>query len=297
MAVIGFLMCTMNVMADKIHLKSGKVLEGGLKENKNPQGIALLAKDEDWGEEGNGYKTQLIPTGDEYTVGKPMPFHLVMKNVSNDIKWFDAQGISHPVFTVMGPDGKRVRHKVAPFQTGGGQKPIDTGEIVALFEERDITKEYMIIVPGKYTIQFSEGKYGMSAADTFPASNIIEFEVQPGQPLNEDILITSLSGIIPEKCLLTKSWDSNPNGRQPIQGVPIGIFCPGIHRMTSETILWQTDRTVDITGGEEQTKNVEASEYLGKNDSGHIYLSVSSKLEAIWPSIREDIIKTLNLKK
>ena len=138
--LIGFLLCTNNTQADKIHLKSGKILEGKLKENKNsmpwddwctgenqvelwnnhsgqcltksdidniekeykkPEGIALLAKEDHWGEESNGYRTQLIPASDKYVVGQPMIFHLVLQNVSTMVKWYDDQGLAHPSFNII----------------------------------------------------------------------------------------------------------------------------------------------------------------------------------------------------
>jgi hypothetical protein len=321
--VLALLLCSTSAFADKIHLKSGKVLEGKLKEKKDhmpwddwcsgedqvelwhdhsgqclakadianiekeyqkPQGVALLAKEDHWGEASNGYRTQLIPADDTYVVGKPMLFHLVMQNVSDEVKWYDDQGLAHPSFNIIGPDGNKILTKVGPFQTAGDEEPIDTGEIVTLMESRDITDEYVLTEAGTYSIQFSAG---------WPESNSIIFEVQPGTPKQEDVLILSLSSVIPDPCFLHKGWETTPQGRQAIQAVSLGIFCRNIHRMTGETFLWQTDKIVDISS--EQAETVKVSEYVGKNESGHIYFSPSEGLVEIWPKIKEDIVKSLSL--
>lgn len=326
MMVIGVLVCAGSVFADKIYLKSGKVLEGKLrekkelmpwddwctgedqvelwhnhsgqclnrseivkieKEYKKPEGVALLAKDDHWGEESDGYRTQLIPASDEYVIGRPMLFHLLMQNVSDEVKWYDDQGLAHPPFNIIGPDGEKIIHKVGPFQTLGAEEPIDTDEIVVLMENRDITEEYVITKPGIYRIEFPYG---------WASSNVVEFEVKPGQLKKEDVLITSLSDVIPDKCYLYKGWKISPAGRQEIKAVPLAIYCGKIHHMGGEMLLWQSDKTVDISVDKEN-ENIEVSEYLGKNDSGHIYVSSSEKLRGIWPNIKEDIIKALKLKK
>ena len=324
MTLLGLLLCSTSAFADKIHLKSGKVLEGELKEKtdpvplddwcsgedqielwhdhsgqcltksdianvekeyKKPQGVALLAKEDHWGEASNGYRTQLIPASDKYVVGEPMLFHLIMQNVSDGVKWYDDQGLAHPSFKIIGPDGNKILTKVGPFQTGGAEEPIDTGEIVTLMENRDIANEYVITKAGTYSIQFSAG---------WPESNIIKITVQPGTPKKEDTLILSLSNVIPDQCVLHKGWETAPQGRQAIQAASLGIYCRNIHRMTGETFLWQTDTVADIAN-DQQVEAVKVSKYLGKNESGHIYFSPSEKLMEIWPNIQEDITRGLNL--
>ncbi len=203
--------------ADKIYLKSGEVVQGKLKkveklhawdddwctgqdniqlwedlngrcisessierlekEFRPPEGVALLANDDNWGEPKYGYSTQLIPASKVYTRGEPMLFHLVLKNVSGSLKWYDSQGVRQNTLLIIGPDGKEVNYKRGQVMTAGAEQPIDTGEIVILFENRNIAKEYTITIPGHYTIKFREGDYGLSAESIFHASNIVEFEV------------------------------------------------------------------------------------------------------------------------
>jgi len=339
--LISFFVFTNNAFADKIYLKSGKVLEGKLKENRNPmpwddwcvgnndiqvwnngsgqcipksdiekvekkfkkpEGIALLANDNNWGEEGNGYKTQLILAGNEYAIGQPMTFHLVMKNIGTDIKWYDNQAISHNALIIKDTNGKEAYYKKGSFQTAGGERPIDTGEIIPLFENRNITNEYVIAKPGKYTIQFRGGNYGMSSDSTFPPSNTIEFEVKAGTSSQDNILISSLLETLPDKkWQLTPRWrrdDETPLGRNPVKGSSIEIVRYAKLKVDVVSMtLWQTDEPSEVSAQQKEGEK-KVSEYLGHSPSGqYYYIHIPLKVEEYWPSVREDIIKALNLEK
>lgn len=333
-----FLSLSNNAFADKIHLKSGQVKEGMLKvrkarisgdnwctgedeiefvwsslnseclaksdivkvekEFKEPKGIALLAKDDLWGDELNGYRTQLIPASSEYMVGYPMFFHLVMKNVSIDTKWYDSQGLGHDDLIIKDANGEKVYYKGMPFQTGGSGKPIDPEEIVTLFENRNIAAVYSIMEPGKYAIQFRKGNYGMSEDSTFPASNILEFEVKSGIPGEHDILISALSDILPDG-----GWQLLPSQKMPPGVNPakcVSIFIERQSKSKDDIVaiaLWQTNEPSDALA-QQKVGGSEVIEYLGHSSSGkHYYAYIPLRAEEYWPSVRNDIVKALDLQK
>jgi hypothetical protein len=258
-------------------------------------GLAKLAKDDKWGEPDNGFITQLIPQNEEYIVGKPMKFGLVLKNISNTAKSYDHQAITHNTLIIKNPENNEPYYKVGCFQTVGGPHPIDKGEIAILFEKRNITNEYVIIKPGQYTIQFRGGIYGMAPDSNFPPSNIIEFEVKPGTPDEHDLLISSLVGILPEKCwqAATVSRYNAPSGRKDAEGISI-ILIRNAHLISDVIIarLWKTKSPAEIV---KQEKDAKTSEYLGKNDKGYFYIEIQPKALEYWPKMKEDIIKTLKI--
>lgn len=269
---------------------------------KKPEGVALLAKDDKWGEEKYDYKTQLIQVNGEYVVGQSMQFHLVMKNVGEDIKWYDKQSIVHDALTIKDTNGDEVYCKIGSFQTMGGRRPIDTGEIVSLFENRNITNEYVIVKPGKYTIQFRDGIYGTSKDSNFPPSNIIEFEVKPGTPSQFDVFIASLKGIVPEKrWKLSQKWynHQSPLGRKPVESIELVFTRHPESNLKVDLVfiqLWQTDEMANEVK-QEETKG-KMSEYLGKDSNGkYIYINVPENAEKFWPSARKDISLALKLEK
>lgn len=331
-----------NVFADKIYLKSGETVEGKIidrtesynpaqdycqdfndlvvvcdnnscqcvprdgilhveKKFKKPEGLALLAKDDKWGIPHDGYATQLIPQSEQYLIGKPMKFGLVLKNISDSVKLYDRQYIAFNSLLIKTSDTNEQYYKHPPFQTQGAGEPIDKGEIVTLFENRNITDEYVIIKPGRYTIQFRGAYYGHGS--NFPASNVIEFEVKPGTPKEEDILISSLVGILPEakwrdKWQLASIPNENmvaPAGRKEVKGVSIALIrLSGVISTTIIAQLWQTKTSAEIS---EQKAGIQISDYLGRNASGYFYAAIPPKALECWPKMKDDISNALNLVK
>lgn len=327
-----------NALADKIYLKSGQIREGMFKarrasipgdnwctgedefefvwsssnseclsksdiikvekELKELKGIALLAKDSLWGEELNGYRTQLIPASSEYTVGYPMFFHLVMKNVGTDSKWYDSQGVGHNDLLIKDAKGKEVSYKGMTFQTAGSGCPIDPEETVTLFENRNIASVYSIIEPGKYTIQFRKGYYGMSEDSIFPESNIFEFEVKSGIPSEEDILISTLSDILPDNGWLLFPFQKTP----PVVNLAnyVSILVERQAKLKDDVVamvLWQTNERSDMLA-QQKVGDAEVIEYLGHSLLGkYYYVYIPLKAEEYWPSVRKDIAKALSLQK
>jgi hypothetical protein len=319
------------VLADKIYLKSGKILEGKLmdankmdwvdandiiiwseksspivprsdilrveKEFKKPEGLALLAKDDNWGKPENGYVTQMIAQSDEYAVGKPMKFGLVLKNVSDSLKWYDHQAIKQNTLTIKSEYNNEPYYKVGPFQTAGGPHPIDKGEIITLFENLNITDEYVITKSGKYTIQFRGGNCGIGIDSNFPPSNIIEFEVKPGTPDERDLLISSLIKSFPAIRWHTATSHMNrrdtPSGRKNAEGISVW-FLQSLPNTKGGVIvtLWQTKTPAEVN---EQGTDSPVSDYLGKNTSGYFYITIPTEANVYWPKMKEDIIKALNI--
>lgn len=324
-------MCVHAVWADKIHMKSGAILEGTLKEvtepsvfesdwctgehvvqlwtkekgdclNKadilqveqsflTPQGPGPLAKADAWGAELNGYKTQLIPAGETYTVGQPMNFHLLLTNVSSQAQWYDAQAVSQNSFKIEGPQGKDAHYKAGTFQTFGGQAPLAPGEIVTLMQDKDITETYIITEPGRYKIRFLEGSYGMGSA--FPSSNGVEFDVQEGTPHKQDVFILSLIDILPDShWRITKGWNYPPGWREDVPNVSVDFE----YNNRIFATLWQTDQEARVRQG---TDEKTASEFLGTDADGHFYYLLLKDDDATkqWPALKEDVIRKLDIQK
>lgn len=356
--------------ADKIYLKDGKVLDGKIRESDNyflpssmitenpnyvsvwnrgssqgvlktdilkvekelkrPRGAALLAKDEFWGEEKYGYKTQLVPVEKEYVLGQPMRVHILLKNVSNHLKWYDAQGMYNDPLIVK-KSGQEVLYKNPSAQTLGSAQPIDTGEIEIVRENYDIAENYVIDQPGIYTVQLRHNNWGLSLDSTFPFSNIVSIRVQSGKVRSDDEIIRGLTPILPDKEWEISSWGNKdtvlPFGRQNVKGRIFMIAQYG--RWKSETIminLWQTqepsylwqepqDCQIQVLESKASPAQADAeyfksvfgsvkgcredlSEYLGRDSQGrHYYILANATALKKWPTVKMDIAKTLKLNK
>jgi hypothetical protein len=178
-------------------------------------------------------------------------------------------------------DNNQLYNKRGPYQTQGAPQPIKAGEIVTLFENRDITDEYVIIKPGKHIIQFRG----------IPMSNVIEFEIEPGTPDERDLLVSLLVNILPDsswRITVPKRYIA-PAGRK---GEMILIILSRGHLGDAITVmLWKMKSPADVT----ERRDEQPSDYLGKNDSGYFYIEIPPKALDYWPTIKEDIISALNI--
>jgi len=319
--------------ADTIYLKNGKILEGKLKENtpspirdewcsgeeeieliqgtisqclrrvniekvetphKEVPAVALLAINDQWGPEENGYRTQLIPASEEFIIGQPVKVHLVMKNVSDKIKWYDVQGISRAL-RVNDSTGQPVMSKQAIVQTLGAEQPIDPGEIVVLFEDKDITKDFVITRPGSYTLQSARGNYGFSS-DTIPVSNVLTIQIKPGQVNAEDYMIDALTKVLPDKTWqVTPGWGKFPNGPAGwLAEKPVEVQMVKSTGKDKELLTIQVWQTSEDAVPDPNVSRKSASEFLGQDIDGKYYYALIP-MEAVepWLTAREDIIHAL----
>jgi len=245
------------------------------------EGLPLTPKDDQWGEPNNGLVTQLIPQSEEYVIGKPMKFGLVLKNISDSAKEYNRYAATFKPLTIKTPDNNRPYDKIGPYSTIGMQDDsIDPCKIVTLFKDYDITDDYVILKPGKYTVQF-RGR---------PASNIIEFEVKPGTPDERDLLVVTLQSILPDP-----NWRVvAPKMRtDKYEGQKLVILSRGTKiEDRAAAMLWLTKSPGKTF---EQRQFVTINEYLGKNETGYFYIEIRPKVLEYWPKMKEDITKALNL--
>jgi hypothetical protein len=264
------------------------------KEFKKPEGLAQLVKDDKWGEPNNGFVTQLLPQSEECVVGEPIKFGLVLKNISDSLKQYDYNAISYHSLIIKTADNNEPYFKLSHYQTMEAPRPIGPDGIVTLFENRNITEEFVIIKPGKYRVQFRGGRPG-SPDLILPASNVIEFEVKPGTPDERDFLISLLANVLPDA-----SWHAEiqqrrrnaPAGRKE-EAISIILRHPHPGRYAGIIVtLWRTDLPVEVT---EQRQDAKTNDYLGKNDSGYFYIEIPPEALDYWPKMKEDIAKALKL--
>ncbi|MBN2020458.1 MAG: hypothetical protein JW749_09560 [Sedimentisphaerales bacterium] len=238
--------------------------------------------------EPNDFITELIPQSEEYFVGKPMKFDLVLKNVRDSVKKYDYGVIFYRPLIVKAADNNEPYYKLSPGQMVDSWRSIGPNEVVPLFENLNIANEFVIIKPGKYKVQFRGGR-------NLPESNVIEIEVKPGTPNQRDYLIYLLVDVIPDAnwhAEIRPMFRSAPAGRKE-EAISIALRHPHPDRYAGVFVtLWQTRMPAEVI---ENADDREISEYLGKNPSGYFYLEIPPEALDYWPKIKEDIAKALKL--
>ncbi|MBI2029239.1 hypothetical protein HYT02_02380 [Candidatus Gottesmanbacteria bacterium] len=250
----------------------------------------------EWGPTQNQLRTKLVPLQQKYIVGQSMKFRLEMINTGNSIIMYDSQqaGVNNAM-VIIEPDGKTSPYIAGSFQTLGGPKSIEPEEIVILFDQFDITPQYFIDKPGRYTVQF-RGQDKAFGDVPIPESNILEIEAQPGNLNPSYLIVGRLLDILPEGWNLTLTTpikiEVNPLGRQSAKGVYISLDGPGGGKARIVSVdIWQMDMVVDLSA----QKTIQTSEYLGKNRWGHVYVFISPDAKTLWPRVREQITESLEI--
>jgi len=246
-----------------------RMIMGGTSGIQNPQPLYDI----------NGLITEIIPESNEYIVGKPMRFSVVLENISDVNKNY--KEVIYKPLVIKEPDGNCPYDKLGPYQTmEGAIKTIAAGEVRTLINKKDIAEEYLIIKPGKYTIQFNGG-------NMLPVSEIYELEVKDGKPDDRDIIIESLINVLPDEkwraAGIRKEVDSDRNASTNL----IVLHRGGYDGIT--VILVYIKYT-----GEISDINI-PDNYLGRNELGYYSLNAPPEALELWPTIKKDIIKALKI--
>jgi len=235
-----------------------------------------------------GIKFHLTALSKEFVIGQPMLFCVEMTNVSNSPIETDLTShvmVNNPM-VVKGPDGKVIPYVDTSYQTMARSEVIQPGETVALAAEYDVTSQYRIIEPGRYTFKFN----------CFTPSNVVEIDVKPGELSPADSIVESLLKILPEgwgytrRVVSRKPTPENPSdkfvsvqliGEGAKKGEGGGIFV-NIH-------IYLTENEVTVEPDEF------AGQLWGRCKWGPVYVRAYD-VKLLWPDYREQIIKALDIK-
>jgi len=141
-----------------------------------------------------GLEVYLVPLVEVFVIGKPMLFRIELANVSDETLGYRQTSymVNDPMI-VTDPDGNRVPYMDTSYQTAGGPDFIEPGETLALVESYDVTSQYHITKPGKYSFQFTRFY--------LKQSNVVEVEIKEGELSPQEIATERLKPIVPE------GWD------------------------------------------------------------------------------------------
>jgi hypothetical protein len=261
---------------------------------------------EQWGVQEGDLRTRLVPLADHFTLGQPMRFRLELQNVGKAVAHYDPQQVDIGSLAVRDPQGHAVRYIGGSFQTWGGRRPaITPGNFVVLFDQLDIDSQYLLVKPGKHSVQFRG--YAM------PPSNTVEIDVRPGTLPPIVRVAARLLDVVPKKWDMTirrdagdadrsqpVGWDDPPPGWEPGRGMPsilLDWHRNGELAVGVRAVFWLSHRKLKWTGkvpGPGQT----AAAYYGKCREGCLYAELPSRAAAAasqWPTFEKDVSKALQI--
>ncbi len=234
-----------------------------------------------------GLDISLVPLAEEFVVGKPMLFRIEIANVSDETLGFmqDSWMVNDPMI-VKGPDGKKVSYMDTSYQTIVWTDFIEPGETVVLVESYDVSTQYHITKPGKYSFEFTRFYV--------KRSNIVEVEVKGGELSPLEVATEKLKPIVPKKwnfssrIMSGKQFGGSKAGSCLVLGM---IDSKGGKEWNASIfirIFLDCDKSqIDYKGS--------LGEFWGDCKWGPVYVySYNATLR--WPGYKSQLMKTLGIK-
>jgi hypothetical protein len=235
-----------------------------------------------------GLEIRLVPISEEFVIGEPMLFRLEMTNVGDETLpyWPTSYMVNDPMI-VKGPNGKSVAFMGGSCQTAVWLEFIEPGETIILVGSYDVTSQYDIVSPGKYSFQFKRW---------IKPSNIVEVDIKPGELSPAESLVQILTPILPECWEITRHvFTPDPfSSRQPDRCLLIGLIgqqgLKGLGgRFGMSIFIFLDDEKSQI----EYKKRL--GEFWGNCKWGPVYVNAYGA-ELLWPDYREQIVEVLGIR-
>lgn len=252
-----------------------------------------------------GVRTRLVLLDPAPAVGTPLRIRLDLINDGDTSVLYDAQQCdSNGSIGILGPDGRPVPFVDGPRSTFGSFTELAPRSSVTLIDKRDLTRQYLISKPGRYTIRFSgyiqvvdAGRHAelekhVAASkdlDYFKElealqgsvdqpSNEVAVEVRPGTLPEKYIVVEKLLPALPPKWKLAVNWWP-PQTEDP----EYTLFRPDRKKGDSVIVL-------RISQGPALQREHRAGEWMGKS----VYIRSSADDEKAWPDHERRLLEILN---
>jgi len=244
--------------------------------------LAEQARAVPWGPEQDGVRIRLVSLGEGFRVGKPIPFRLEMKNVSDRVLGYDDQGVgSNNSFKVENGKGEEIPYIGGSSQTLGGGRPLKPGQTVELVGHFDVTDDYLVNEPGTYRVRF-RGAGPAFGKVRFPESNVVEVQVGEGRPDPVRKAAGRLIDILPED-----RWE-------------IALYGSEIHLLCIRTRLKRDAYLISLLMEEKKLSGRQLKEYefVGESNGRFVYIRESpagDEIDKEWDGHRKAILTALEI--
>lgn len=241
-----------------------------------------------------GFDVRLIPLTQEFFVGNPMLFRVEMKNISNETLgyWHTSFMVNDPM-VIKDPNDTIIPYIEGDCQTTAAPEFVESNETIVLADNYDLRSQYHITTPGRYTVQFRKRPLTPSP------SNILEFDVKPGQLSPSELLVEKLLPILPPAWNFTRKINSADEFAKEQAGEAVGFWLTGKHNRKGENKGMNIALNIIIFIGSDSTQvrlrdHLAEFELWGQSQWGPVYVE-SWNAEQLWPDYQVQIMKALGL--
>jgi len=241
-----------------------------------------------------GIEFHLIPITREFVISQPMLLRIEMINVSDIPILYPATGptaiVANDQMNVVGPNGEKIKYVDTSYQIGVWHDVILSGESIIVADKYDVSSQYRIVKPGRYTFQFKGWPRHINLA-----SNTVEVQVKPGEPSLVEKITEKLLEVLPEgwectRTLVPKEGDENPFSETFIVVHLIGERAGKPNTLGILLYIFLTEDEIEL-----EPEFASELELWGRCKWGAVYANVRDA-ERLWPNYREQIMKALGIK-
>jgi len=239
-------------------------------------------------------KYVLTPLSEHFVIGEPMLFRLEMKNTGDGpVLYTRTSFMVNDPMDVVGPDGSEIRYADVDYQTSVGPDVILAGETIVLMEQYDVTSQYSIVEPGRYTFRFrGRGLYPDIG------SNVCTVDVSPGKLPAFEQVAERLSAVMPDGWMLQRRLAQDDSLDESSQVEYLFVHLIGKREGgkggdRGVTLLVVMRRGVSA-GDVPEKEWTERFEYWGMSEWGPLYAYPNAP-DSLWPDYKNDIVRVLGV--
>ncbi|MHC4657211.1 MAG: hypothetical protein ACYS91_19665, partial [Planctomycetota bacterium] len=237
-----------------------------------------------------GIEFRLIPLTEEFEVGLPMLFRIEIVNAGEESILYMATGptsvVANDRMNITGPNGEDIKYVDTSYQIAVRDEVILPGETIILADDYDVTTQYNIDKPGRYTFQFKGWP-----TDT-KGSNTINVEVRDGELSAADSVFSRVRSVMPRRWKATRRLFPARQDSGDVSGPFINVHMIGKRRGKSIDV-----DIFLVIAKDEGSLNAQFSGELklwGKCRWGYVY-GRTRDAKSLWPGYRKQIIKALGI--
>jgi hypothetical protein len=229
----------------------------------------------EWGVKQNGVRTGLSARDEEFSLGKPMLFRLVVENLgSRTVQIETAQAAVNSSMAIERSDGANVPYIAGSVQTGMGRRVLKPGERTVLFADLDIADQYLLTSPGTYKVKF-RGQDGGDGSVMIPASNAVTIRVADGPVRPSRLVARNLLDEMQAagwRLEFVEEGDVVPVGRSSVNGTTVALSHGRRSKDDPFVLIWVTASPSAIKPPERDENRLSPAEALGRCPWGEVYL-------------------------
>ncbi len=223
-------------------------------------------------------------------LGEPMDVSLALHNHSKeDLHYFFPLAANGSQFEITGPDGKKLARTSFPCSTVLQRETLKAGQTKVVCRQVDLAHSaFLIAKPGVYTIRYT-GRPTVTAGPDVAPADPVKITVTPGKLRSVDELALKLLPHTPKGWQFAKRGPHDGGGPTGWRSGATDVVA-FIRSKFNAVLLYQSPEQLKPAPVKSEQRQ---AVYLGKGESGYLYLEYGKAAVELWPTLESDLRRHL----